>query len=144
MRLETQKIARAFYNGRAASAARTTTDGNTVWLHGNKIAWRTEAGDIGFTLAGWPTVTTRERINGILETFGYGYWGVAQRKGDQYLMPRVTLQDWFTQMYLAEKVIPLGDSDSFYLSDLKGLQPQPDTEPTESRTEYCYRMGFDM
>jgi len=136
MRLETQKIARAFYNGRAASAARTTTDGNTVWLHGNKIAWRTEAGDIGFTLAGWPTVTTRERINGILETFGYGYWSVGQRNHDQYLF------------YLAEKVMPLDGSfafpDSFYLSDLKGLQPHPDTEPTESRTEYCYRMGFDM
>ena len=116
MRQETQKIARAFYNGQAASAARTTTDGNTVWLHGNKIAWRTEAGDIGFTLAGWPTVTTRERINGILKTFGYGYWGVSQCKGDQYLM------------YLAEKVMPLDGSGSFYLSDLKGLQPHPDKE----------------
>ena len=132
MRQETSTIARAFYRGKKASQARTSTDGNTVWLHGNKIAWRTEAGDIGFTLAGWPTVTTRDRINGILKTFGYGLWGVAQRDHDQYLV------------YLAEKVMPLGDSDSFYLSDLKGLQPHPDTEPTESRTEYCYRMGFDM
>ena len=133
MRQETQKIARAFYLRRAASAARTTTDGNTVWLHGNKIAWRTEAivdyggygnfrhRDIGFTLAGWPTVTTRERINGILGQFGYGYWGVAQRKGDQYLM------------YLAEKVMPLGDSDSFYLSDLKGLQSHPDRVEAHER-----------
>jgi len=131
MRQETQKIARAFYIGRAASAARTTTDGNTVWLHGNKIAWRTDYyvdyndnyrhRDIGFTLAGWPTVTTRERINGILEKFGYGYWGVAQRKGDQYLM------------YLAEKVMPLGDSDSFYLSDLKGLQSHPDRVEAHER-----------
>ena len=117
MRQETQKIARAFYIGRAASAARTTTDGHTVWLHGNKIAWRTDRHrDIGFTLAGWPTVTTRDRINGILQTFGYGYWGVAQRNHDQYLV------------YLAEKVMPLGDHDHFYLSDLKGLQPQPDKE----------------
>ena len=132
MRQETSTIARAFYRGKKASQARTSTDGNTVWLHGNKIAWRTEAGDIGFTLAGGPTVTTRDRINGILKTFGYGLWGVAQRDHDQYLV------------YLAEKVMPLDDNDSFYLSDLKGLQPHPDTEPTESRTEYCYRMGFDM
>lgn len=132
MRQETSTIARAFYRGKKASQARTSTDGNTVWLHGNKIAWRTEARDIGFTLAGWPTVTTRDRINGILKTFGYGLWGVAQRDHDQYLV------------YLAEKVMPLDDNDSFYLSDLKGLQPHPDTEPTESRTEYCYRMGFDM
>ena len=132
MRQETSTIARAFSRGKKASQARTSTDGNTVWLHGNKIAWRTEAGDIGFTLAGWPTVTTRDRINGILKTFGYGLWGVAQRDHDQYLV------------YLAEKVMPLDDNDSFYLSDLKGLQPHPDTEPTESRTEYCYRMGFDM
>ena len=116
MKQETDKIARAFYRRRAANAARTSTNGEIVWLHGNRIAWRTLDGDIGFTLAGWPTVTTRERINGILTTFGYGLWGVSQRNHNQYLV------------YCAEKVMPLDDNDSFYLSDLKGLQPHPDTE----------------
>ncbi len=116
MRQETDKIARAFFRRRAANASRTSTNGEIVWLHGNRIAWRTLDGDIGFTLASWPTVTTRERINGILTTFGYGLWGVSQRNHDQYLV------------YCAEKVMPLDDNDSFYLSDLKGLQPHPDTE----------------
>jgi hypothetical protein len=110
MRKETDKIARAFYRRQPASAARTHTDGETVWLHGNRIAWRTEAGDVGFTLAGWGTVTTRERINGILETFGYRFWGVSQRNHEQWLV------------HHAEKMMPLDDNDSFYISDLKGME----------------------
>ena len=70
-------------------------------------------GDIGFTLAGWPTVTTRERINGILTTFGYRYWGVAQRDHAQYLVLG------------GEKMMPLGDHDHFYLSELRAMEPLP-------------------
>jgi hypothetical protein len=36
-----------------------------VWLHGNKIIKR-ENNEIYFSLAGWNTLTTRERINGIV------------------------------------------------------------------------------
>ena len=111
MRKETQKIAKAFYNRRAATAARTSTSGEVVKLHGHIIAWRTLAGDIGFSLKGWPTVTTRERINGILSTFGYGRWGVAQREGKQYLV------------FDAKKMMPIGDEEHFYISDLKGMEP---------------------
>lgn len=113
MRQETDKIARAFYRRRAANATRTNTNGEIVWLHGNRIAWRTLDGDIGFTLAGWPTVTTRERINGILTTFGYGQWGVAQRNHDQYLVLG------------ADKITSLGDYDHFYLSELRAMEPLP-------------------
>ena len=110
MRKETYKIAKAFYNRRPASAARTRTNGEVVWLHDNCIAWRTLDGDIGFTLKGWPTVTTRDRINGILSVFGYGRWGVAQRKGQQYLVQG------------AEKITTIGDHEHFYISDLKGME----------------------
>jgi hypothetical protein len=37
-------------------------------------------------MAGWPTVTTRERINGILKVFGYLRWGISQRNYTQYLI----------------------------------------------------------
>jgi len=111
MRQETDKIARAFFRRRAANAARTSTNGEIVWLHGNRIAWRTLDGDIGFTLAGWPTVTTRERINGILTTFGYRYWGVAQRNHDQYLVLG------------GDKMMPLGEHDHFYISELRAMEP---------------------
>lgn len=86
MRKETYKIAKAFLEGRPAKASRTSTDGQTVWLHGNRIAYRDEDGHLCITMAGWPTVTTRERLNGILSVFGYWRWGVAQRNYDQYLI----------------------------------------------------------
>lgn len=110
MRKESRKIAKAFYNRQPASAARTRTDGEVVRLHESIIAWRTLDGDIGFSLKGWPTVTTRDRINSILSVFGYGRWGVAQRKGEQYLVLG------------ANKMMPIGDEENFYISDLKGME----------------------
>lgn len=72
MRKESEKIALAFHDRERAKAKRTETDGKTVYLHGNRIAWRNDDGSISLTLAGWPTVTTRERLNAICEVFGYG------------------------------------------------------------------------
>ena len=85
MRQETQKIMSAFLRGQKASAARTNTDGHNVWLHGNKIARRSEGDFVDFSLAGWPTVTTRDRINGLLQLSGSDY-RVCQRNLRQYLM----------------------------------------------------------
>ena len=84
MRQETQKIMSAFLQGQKASAARTNTDGHNVWLHGNKIAQRSEGDFVDFSLAGWPTVTTRDRVNGLLELSGSGY-RVFQKNGTQFL-----------------------------------------------------------
>ena len=66
MRKESLKIANAFANGTPAAAARTNTDGQTIWLHGNRIAQREQDGSVWVTLAGWGTVTTRERLNTLL------------------------------------------------------------------------------
>lgn len=71
MRKESRMIALAFHERKPAKAKRTHTDGESVWLHGNRIAWRNTDGSISLTLAGWPTVTTRERLNAICEVFGY-------------------------------------------------------------------------
>ena len=84
MRQETQKIMSAFLRGQKASAARTNTDGHSVWLHGNLIAER-GATKTWFTLAGWPTVTTRDRVNGLLELSGSDH-RVCQRNLRQYLI----------------------------------------------------------
>ena len=112
MRRETQKIMNAFYRGLPAKAARTHTDGQTVWLHNNTIAWRSNDNDISFCLAGWPTTTTRERINGLLSTFGYGYWGVSQRNHEQWLV------------YKAEKVTEIGDYEVISLSTLRNFEKE--------------------
>ena len=92
MKQETQKIMSAFLRGQKASAARTNTDGNTVWLHGNKIAQRSEGDFVDFSLAGWPTVTTRDRINGLLELSGSDY-RVFQKNGTQFLTNGETVRE---------------------------------------------------
>lgn len=70
MRKESLKIARAFAEGRPATAARTMTDGNALYLHGRRIAQREPDGRVWFTLAGWPTRTTRDRLNTLAHVLG--------------------------------------------------------------------------
>lgn len=53
-----------------------------MWLHGNMILSKYVRNDgtdaVAFTLAGWPTMTTRERIS--------PFCHVAQRKHKQYFL----------------------------------------------------------
>ena len=65
MRKVTQQIKQAFENRQAKTVGNTHTDGESVWLHGNKIVTRDPSGVVMATLAGWNTPTTRERVNGI-------------------------------------------------------------------------------
>ena len=71
MRKISKQIAQAFNQGKTKSIGNTSTNGQEVFLHGNKIAWRSPGNTLELTLAGWPTVTTRERLNAILYTEGY-------------------------------------------------------------------------
>lgn len=87
MRKVTKQIAEAFKAGKSKTVANTTTDGKSIWLHGNKIAEKQPDGSVLLTLAGWPTVTTRERLNGIIDTLADGRFralGFSQRKGEQF------------------------------------------------------------
>lgn len=65
MRKVTEQIKQAFDNGTSLKVGNTRTDGQTVWLHGNAIVKRDDWGVVEWSLAGWNTPTTRERINGI-------------------------------------------------------------------------------
>jgi len=71
MRKISKQIAQAFNEGKTKTLGNTYTDGKSVYLHGNKIAWRSSGNGLELTLAGWPTVTTRERLNAILYTEGF-------------------------------------------------------------------------
>lgn len=84
MRKVTEQIAEAFKNYQKCTIGNTMTDGQSVWLHGNRIAWRDPEsfGGVMVSMCGWPTVTTRERINGILSTLGAEV-GIAQRNHEQ-------------------------------------------------------------
>jgi hypothetical protein len=68
MRKITREACDAFVNGRDFSSGNTSVIDNgatRMYLHGNMIAERSD-GTTKVTLAGWPTPTTRERVNGVL------------------------------------------------------------------------------
>jgi hypothetical protein len=71
MRKVTEQIKQAFFNGQALKVNNTRTDGTSVWLHENEIIRRDLSGAILFTFAGWGSVTTRERLKGILNVDVY-------------------------------------------------------------------------
>ena len=64
MRRITAEITRAFEERRTLKIDNSYTDGNSLWLFGNKIAeWRD--GYLWITDAGWDSKTTKERLNGL-------------------------------------------------------------------------------
>ncbi len=70
MRKVTRETVEAFIAGRSRTVGNTTTDGTVLLLHGNRIAERMPDGSIMATLAGWGSVTTRERLNGLCDLLG--------------------------------------------------------------------------
>ena len=90
MRKVTQQIKEAFERREAKSVGNTTTDGNTVWLHGNAIVKRDPDGLVRWSLAGWNTPTTRERVNGIANA-GVRSVGSVPVLNKQIINPK----DWF-------------------------------------------------
>ena len=87
MRKITTATAGAFEARRKLTQGNTHTDGQALYLHGNKIAeWR--GAELWITLAGWPTVTTRERLNGLRGV------SVSQRAGVQQLNGEAWSGDW--------------------------------------------------
>ena len=87
MRKVTRTIVEAFYSGVAKAFDNTCTDGNNVWLHGNKIAEKDELGNLLITNAGFETNVTKERLNGLLElgVFRFPVPRIFQRKFRWYL-----------------------------------------------------------
>ena len=82
MRKITKDIANAWVARKPRQIGNTMTDGKSVYLHGNLIATRHDNPlRWDFTLAGWNTVTTRERLNGLLSAIGAERAAFVQRKG---------------------------------------------------------------
>ena len=68
MRKVTAKIRAAFIRGHSLSVGNTTTNGESVFLHGNEILYKSKDGaKVYGSMAGWNTPTTRERLNGITQ-----------------------------------------------------------------------------
>lgn len=71
MRKITREIARAFLNGRSkrfTGNGATETDGQAIWLHGNKIVERREDG-IYISDGGWESNTTKERLKPFAQVY---------------------------------------------------------------------------
>ena len=95
MRKVTKVTVEAFLAGREARCGNTVSTGDRLLLHGNVIAeWR--GGNVYATLAGWPTVTTRERLNGLCRLLNYG--GFNQHKLEQYFNGRPVGTDEWVQL----------------------------------------------
>lgn len=92
-RMVTDTIAQAFAEGKKRRVANTSTDGQTIWLHNNPIARKTGDGGIEISLAGWPTMTTRERLNGLMQALGINK-RITQRAGNQMLDGKPWDGDW--------------------------------------------------
>jgi len=94
MRKITRLASKAFKQGKSFSRDNTLVKGYNdglardwkyLYLHGNCIAKQSVDNDeLLITLAGWPTPTTRERLNGLLQTMGYSI-RLYQHKYEQYL-----------------------------------------------------------
>tara|TARA_R110000787_G_C13251531_1_gene429487 strand:+ start:335 stop:673 length:339 start_codon:yes stop_codon:yes gene_type:complete len=88
MRKVTQQITEAFLNGRKLTVGNSMTDGNAIFLHGNKIAWRDNA-RLYISMCGWGTPTTRERLNGVLRGINSDLY-VCQKNHEQLLINKET------------------------------------------------------
>lgn len=78
MRKVTELTCSAFVDRVKYTNGNTHTDGTTLYLHGNAIAqWRDDG--LYITHAGWPTNTTKERLNGLSGV------RISQNRGEWYL-----------------------------------------------------------
>lgn len=79
MRKVTKQVVEAFRTHQTARVGNTYTDGRSLFLHGNKIAWYDECHALWIDSCGWNSNTTRERLNGL-----YGV-RVSTKLGQMYL-----------------------------------------------------------
>lgn len=99
MRKVTQNTVNAFIAGTPYAEGNTTVSINAygavcLELHGNLIAIRHADGpqETEITHAGRPTPTTRDRLNGLLQTLGNK--GIYQKKGVWYIDGEAWGGDW--------------------------------------------------
>ena len=102
MRKITSQSVDAFVNGYRFNKGNTTVSGCgadeiRVWyfkLHNNVIAKKhVFVNELRVTDAGWQTVTTKERLNGVLDRLTFG-WGLFQKKGEWYLTDGDVTVQW--------------------------------------------------
>ena len=93
MRQIEKDIVGAFVRGEYARKDNTESVGGHLYLHGNEIAYRDDAGNIEISHAGWHSRTTRSRLNAVLQ--------LAEKNA------RVFIKDWTMHIERDGKVEPM-------------------------------------
>jgi len=83
----TRMVCAAFMAQMSLRHGNSNTDGKSLFLHGNKIA-KWENGKVWVTTARWDTVTTRERLNGLVNC------SVDRHRGDLMLNGKQWDGEW--------------------------------------------------
>lgn len=99
MRRITERIVSAFLRDENLKIDNTRTNGRAIWLWENKIAEFREDG-LWITNAGWPSTTTKERLNGIPDV------SIVQKKGQWYLNGHAWDGSWVHVETFAGAVVP--------------------------------------
>ena len=93
MRQIEKDVVGAFVRGEYARKDNTESVGGHLYLHGNEIAYRDDAGNIEITHAGWHSRTTRSRLNAVLQ--------LAEKNA------RLFIKDWTMHIERDGKVEPM-------------------------------------
>lgn len=101
MRKITKLTAQAFHEERPITMGNTYTDGTTYYLHNNAIARQDYTG-LEITTAGWDTMTTRERLNGILAGSGVR---VFKQNGNLFISSKNRLHSWGGEWFNVTEMI---------------------------------------
>jgi len=103
MRKVTREIVQSWARGDCRTVGNTCTNGEAIFLHGHGIAWKgLEPDEIVLTLAGWNTVTTRERLNGVLNFYGMDY--------------RFAQRNWEPVLIIGRDVIDIGEHEHVFFN----------------------------
>lgn len=89
MRIIEKRMVEAIRSGKSIRCGNTEVCAHgpqswSVYLHGNHIARASATHAFEFTLAGWPTATTRSRINALLRELGPARARVYQQRDEQF------------------------------------------------------------
>ena len=142
MRKVTKNAINAFKADNKFSGSNTSVltykSGTQLILHKNIIAESKRTGEVAISLSGWNTVTTRERLNGILKAYNRQY-AIVQRNHEPYLYWTVGMN---SGMQLANK-IKLDEYKFYTLAELDAMTGLYDAIPNP-RTENDHEINRQL
>jgi hypothetical protein len=121
MRKITRDIVNAFQGRRSLTIGNSRTDGQSIWLFNNRIVDLRQDG-IWITNAGWQSVTTKERLNGLTGV------DIRNRRGTWILNDRPWNGDW----------VNLDEWNNGIISHREESAPEPEFDVTSEWMEAGY------